>query len=169
MTTGLTEELAASSAVQRRIKPTFGYYRQPNGWITISPITLMEQVKYVKEGWTHLERYGAFDMTPYVGNHPFEGLLMFGGVVELSVDQILKIGLHLNPPIVPRCKQHITQFHRSHASICWQGAERAVFPQLENVADALKQPFLCGFCARRDISTAEALGAVASMGAAHDP
>ena len=153
----VADDIAASTAVQRRIKPTYGYYRQPNGWITISTITRLEALRYTESGWTHLAKYGAFDMTPYVANHPFEGLLMFGGVGELSVEQILQTGLHLNPPRVPRCGQHMTQFHRSHTAACWAGAQVAVFPQLDTVPDALKQPFLCGFCQRKDIATKEAL------------
>ena len=138
----------ASASLGQNIQPTFGYYRQPNGWITVSPITRLERISYIEQGWTHLDQYGAFDMTPYVANHPLEGLLMFGGVSELSVGQILQSGLYLDPPLVPRCKQHLTQFHRVHKAGCWQGAQKAVFPQLAGVPGDQLKGFPCGFCVR---------------------
>jgi hypothetical protein len=42
-----------------------------------------------------LEAYGAFDMAAYTVNHPFEGLFMFGGAKEMSVDQVLETGLYI--------------------------------------------------------------------------
>ena len=155
MPSAISDELAAG--LGRRIQPTFSYYRQPNGWITISTNTELEQLRYTKEGWQYLGSYGAFDMTPYVVNHPLEGLLMFGGVKELSVDQIIETGLAFNPPLVPNCREHITQYHRSHTQACWRGAKRAEFPQLENVPKELIGPFICEFCDRKDIATKKAL------------
>ena len=144
-----------SSELGRRIQPTFGYYRQPNGWITISPITRLEKLRYVERGWVSLDAYGAFDMGAYTANHPFEGLFMFGGAKEMSVDQILQTGLYIDPPLVPRCRQHLTQFHRSHTANCWRGAQRVEFPQLANVPKELIGPFICDFC-KRKMATVEA-------------
>lgn len=138
-----------ASTLSRRIQPTFGYYRQPNGWITVSPSTQMDRMKYVGEGWTYLEAYGSFDMTAYVAGHPFEGLFMFGGAKEMSVEQVLQNGLYIDPPLVPRCKQHITQFHRAHTPECWRGAQRVEFPQLEGVPKERIGPFICEFCQRK--------------------
>ena len=144
-----------SSDVGRRIQPTFGYYRQPNGWITISPNTRLERLKYVEQGWTYLDAYGAFDMTAYTASHPLEGLFMFGGAKEMSVEQILQTGLYIDPPLVPRCRQHLTQFHRAHRAACWNGAVKVEFPQLANVPAALIGPFVCEFC-KRKLPTVEA-------------
>lgn len=135
----------ASSALGQKIKPTFGYYRQPNKWITVSPVTRLERVAYIEQGWEHLGAYGAFDMTPYVANHPLEGLFMFGGAKELPVDQIQQMGFHITPPMVPVCKQHITQFHRSHSAACWRGAKPVEFPQL---AGMTLEKYPCEFCER---------------------
>ena len=154
MVSALQEDLASS--VAQRIQPTFGYYRQPNGWITISPNTRLERLKYTEEGWTYLAQYGAFDMTAYTANHPFEGLFMFGGAKELLLDQVVKTGLYMNPPLVPRCRQHLTQFHRSHTQACWMGATKVVFPQLEGIDMAQLWQFPCGFC-ERGLPTRQAL------------
>ena len=109
----------------------------------------MERVKYVAEGWQHLGQYGAFDMTPYVGNHPFEALFVFGGVHEMPAEQVLQTGLYMNPPLLPRCRQHITQFHRTHTRNCWQGAQRVEFPQMADLPPEQVGPFQCRFCPRQ--------------------
>lgn len=140
---------ALSSDLARRIAPTFGYYRQPNGWLTISPNTRLERLKYTEQGWTYLDAYGAFDMTAYTANHPFEGLFMFGGAKEMSVQQILETGLYIDPPKVPTCRQHLTQYHRSHTQNCWRGATPVEFPQLATVPKELLGPFVCDFCSRK--------------------
>ena len=145
----LAEDTASGLATSQRIQPTYGYYRQPNGWITVSPITRMERIRYIEQGWQHLDKYGAFDMTPYVANHPLEALFMFGGVLEMPVTQVIEMGLYLDPPLVPRCRQHITQFHRGHQQGCWQGARRIEFPQLSEVDQTRIGPFPCGFCERQ--------------------
>lgn len=149
MVMDLSEHLGAQMAVERRIQPTYGYYRQSNGWITVSPITRLERVRYIEEGWTHLQQYGAFDMSPYVAAHPFEALFMFGGVEEMPVEQVIQTGLYLDPPLLPRCRQHLTQFHRGHGPGCWMGATRVVFPQLAKADPSLIGPFLCDFCDRQ--------------------
>ena len=145
----LEEGIASGVANDRRIQPTYGYYRQPNGWITVSPITRMERIKYVEEGWEHLARYGSFDMSPYVAAHPFEALFMFGGVGEMPAEQVIQMGLYLDPPRVPTCRQQLTQFHRGHTPGCWQGASRVQFPQLADVDQGLLGPFPCAFCERQ--------------------
>ena len=145
-----------ASGLSRRIQPTFGYYRQPNGWITISPVTRLEQLKYTEEGWEYLEAYGAFDVTAYTVNHPFESLFMFGGAKEMSVDQVIQTGLYFDPPLVPQCKQHLTQYHRSHSVACWRGAKKVEFPQLADVPKDMIGPFVCDFC-KRKMPTREAL------------
>lgn len=150
-----TEDPVSSMAKQQNIQPTYGYYRQPNGWITVSPITTFERVKYIGEGWTHLNQYGAFDVSPYVINHPFEALFMFGGVQEMCADQVIRTGLYLDPPLVPTCRQQLTQYHRGHNPACWLGAKRVQFPQLANVDTSELGPFPCAFC-ERQMATIEA-------------
>lgn len=140
---------ALSSDLSRRIQPTFGYYRQPNGWITISPNTRLERLKYTEQGWTYLEAYGAFDMTAYTANHQHEGLFMFGGAKEMAVEEIIARGYYFDPPKVPTCRQHLTQYHRSHTQVCWRGAVPVDFPQLANVPKELIGPFPCDFCSRK--------------------
>lgn len=147
MVTTLSEDVA--SDIGRRIQPTYGYYRQPNGWITVSPITAMERMKYIAEGWQHLGQYGAFDMTPYIGNHPFEALFMFGGVHEMPAEQVLQTGLYMNPPMLPQCRQHITQFHRTHTRGCWVNALPVAFPQMAALPPERVGPFQCRFCPRQ--------------------
>ena len=139
----------AAAGLGQNISPTFGYYRQSNGWITVSPNTRLEKLKYVEEGWQYLEQYGAFDMTAYTANHPLEGLFMFGGAHELPIEQVLQMGLYIDPPLVPTCRQHLTQYHRAHKKGCWRGAVPVEFPQLDSVDEALIGPFVCEFCQRK--------------------
>ncbi|KKN75594.1 hypothetical protein LCGC14_0378320, partial [marine sediment metagenome] len=96
-------------------------------------------------GWESLDQYGSFDPSPYVVNHELEGLFMMGGAHELTLDQIVKAGLYINPPMVPTCKTHMTQYHRSHDADCWRGAKPVEFPQ---IAGMDLQPFPCEFCER---------------------
>ena len=150
MTTNLAEDIGAS--LGQRIRPTYGYYRQPDGWITFSTNTRLEKLAYIEDGWEALDQYGAFDASPYVAAHPFEHLFMFGGAHEMPVDQIIKTGLYMNLPLVPKCGKHLTQFHRGHDRSCWAGAEPVKFPQLEGMD---LTPFPCGFC-ERVLPTAQA-------------
>ena len=145
MVTGVSEQLSADVALSRRIQPTYGYYRQPNGWITFSTITRLEKLKYVEQGWESLDVYGTFDASPYVLAHPFEALFMFGGAHEMPVDQLTQTGLYMDPPLVPTCRLHLTQFHRRHTRACWNGAEPVEFPQLEGLD---LEPSPCGLCER---------------------
>ena len=143
----VSDSLAAGLA--QNIQPTFGYYRQPNGWLTVSPNTRLERLKYTEQGWTYLTQYGAFDMTTYTANHPFEGLFMFGGAGEMPADQVLQMGFHISPPLIPTCQQHITQYHRGHTQVCWRGAKAAEFPQLAGISAEQLGPFPCDFCGRK--------------------
>lgn len=145
MTTEVNPRLSSASALEQKIRPTHGYYRQPDGWITFSVITRLEKLKYTESGWEALDQYGSFDPSPYVVNHELEGLFMMGGAHELILDQIVKSGLYINPPMIPTCRTHMTQYHRSHDADCWVGAKPVEFPQLEG--KDLK-PFPCEFCER---------------------
>ncbi|MDP2662629.1 MAG: hypothetical protein Q8R28_18075 [Dehalococcoidia bacterium] len=146
VTSEVSEGLSAD--VGRRIAPTYGYYRQANGWVKPATNTRLERLKYIEHGWEYLGQYGAFDMSPYMASHPLDALFMFGGAKELPVDQIIEMGFHLNPPQVPTCRMHITQFHRRHSADCFRGAAPVVFPQLADVAPERLRGHSCEFCPR---------------------
>ncbi|KKL45977.1 hypothetical protein LCGC14_2350250 [marine sediment metagenome] len=135
-------------------RPTSGYYRQPDGWITVSPITELEQIQYEKDGWERLRKYGRVEMTnAYAVNHPLEGLLMRGGAEELCLEQIIQSGFPLTPPLIPVCDRLLNQYHKRHDPECWEGAEPAYFPQLEG-RDF--RGYQCRFCATTPHPTQEA-------------
>ena len=128
-----------------RIKPVYGYYRQPNGWIKPAVVTALEELKYRREGWEPLPQYGRFDMNSgYAADNPLELLLIKGGAKELCEDQIRQQGLYMNPPMLPTCRQALTQFHVRHSPECWVGAKPVVFPQVAQMTDL--GPFECRFC-----------------------
>ena len=98
--TELDREVLQRPSVQN-IKPTYGYYRQPNGWVKPAVVTAMEELKYRREGWTPLPQYGRFDMgTGYAADHPLELLFINGGAKELLLEQIK------HPIAVPRHPRH---------------------------------------------------------------
>ena len=133
---------------------TYGYYRQPDGWITVSPATAMEELRYRREKWEPLTQYGRVEMgTRYMAEHPLEYLFMQGGARELGRDQIIKMALHLNPPLIPTCRRPLSQHHKAHNAQCWAGAERVTFPQL---GDDIPEGVPCRFCGRDPFPTDEA-------------
>ena len=92
-----------------------------------------------------LPQYGKFDMgTGYAADHPLELLFINGGAKELCEEQIRQQGLYMSPPLIPLCKQPLTQYHRRHAPSCWAGATPVVFPQLAGMTGL--GPFECRFC-----------------------
>lgn len=126
------------------VQPTYGYYRQPNGWITCSPATDLEELKYRREQWEPLPQYGRVEMTSaYMADHPLEVLFMYGGEHELPVDQIIQQGLWMNPPLVPSCRTPINQNHKGHRPACWNNAYRLTFPQ---VPPDTPRYYECRFC-----------------------
>lgn len=146
MTTEVLDDAPADIPISKT-KPIHGYYRQPNGWITVSVTSPMEKLGYLEQGWAFLQQYGTFDMTTgYTANNPFELLLIRGGAKELPVDQIVAMGFHYNPPKIPQCGRAINQNHKKHADTCWPSVA-VKFPQLAGV-DA--QEWLCfdGSCRR---------------------
>ena len=127
------------------IKPPYGYYRQPNGWIKPAVTTALEELSYRREGWVPLPQYGKFDMvTGYAADHPLELLFMNGGAKELCEEQIRQQGLYMKPPVIPVCHQALTQFHRRHTPSCWVGAKPVEFPQIAHMTNL--GPFECRFC-----------------------
>jgi len=131
----------------------YGYYRQPNGWITVSPMAPIDLARYQEEGWTPLRQYGFMEMnSEYAADHPFEALFMFGGVEEMPVDQIIGMAFHLNPPVVPSCGRRLDQVHKHHTRACWVGARPVSFPQLTDPPEGLP----CRFCERSPFPTGAA-------------
>ncbi|KKN62515.1 hypothetical protein LCGC14_0511310 [marine sediment metagenome] len=144
MTTGLQDSATGGVAKQRA--STYGYYRQENGWITISAATELEENARRKRGWEPLTHYGRVEMaTGYAINHPLEALFMQGGAKELCREQIIQSGFHLTPPVVPACRTLLSQYHKGHSEACWVDAEPVTFPQLEGDVPA---GFQCRFCDR---------------------
>ena len=145
MTTSAIEQEAVERGGRSSFTPTYGYYRQPNGWITVSPMTGLEELKYRREGWVPLPQYGQVEMnSEYAADRPLEQLFMFGGAHELCEEQIRQTGLYLDPPLVPTCKTALCQDHKRHGPGCWARSRPVVFPQLENMTDL--GPFACGMC-----------------------
>lgn len=136
----------AQSVGPVRIRPSYGYYRQPNGWLTVSPAADLDQLHYINRGWTYLRQYGRIEMsTEYAADHPFEGLFMLGGTKEFSREQIIQSGMHLNPPLVPSCRKPLSQYHPRHTRVCMEDAKEVHFPQIRP-EDLV--PYPCHFCER---------------------
>lgn len=155
------EEVSEERRVAK-IRPTYGYYRQPDGWITASPMTDMDELKYRRGGWEPLTRYGYFEMsTDWAANHPLEALFMRGGARELSEDQIIQQGLYMDPPLVPTCRQPLNQDHKRHVYECMANAKPVVFPQLKHRTDL--GPFACTFGCGREFPTTAARDQHASV------
>lgn len=140
----------------------YQYYRQANGWITSGPIgkNRGREAFAVLEGWTPLggphaqargePDYGVFDLLPYYVEAPFEVLFMRGGAREMPVEQVMALGFHLHPPLVPRCRLQVGPQHKAasgsigHLPICWRGAQPVEFPQLAGRQFAAVPQ--CDFC-----------------------
>lgn len=130
-----TEALLASAAQEGHVvkvaKPSFGYYRLPNGDIGVADSSPSERMYYFDEGWQFLPQYGTFDnTTEYTANHPFECFFMRGGAPEMSVRQVKEHGFHVRPPIIPRCRVPIGPSHKKHGPTCFPGIQ-VKFPQVE--------------------------------------
>ena len=142
MTMGLAEQIG--TGVGPGVLPSHMYYRQANGWVKPALATELEELKYRREGWEPLIQYGKFDLVDdYTVNHPLEALFIMGGAGEMQRDQIMQMGFHLHPPLVPVCGMPIHQFHKRHLARCWVGARPVRFHQLDGESF---EPFPCRFC-----------------------
>src|SRR5215472_13552564 len=83
------------------------YCRMPGGEIVACDASPMELMKKINRGWQVLHDYGQFGSSAYYIEHPFEPLFQAGGARELSVAQVVQLGLHLHPPLVPTCERHV--------------------------------------------------------------
>ncbi len=150
MTTMRLAEEVGQGRARRAVKPTYGYYRQNNGWITVSPATDLDELRYRRDGWEPLRRYGYLEMSgEWVADHPLEFLFMQGGAKELSLQQILESGFAIKAPTIPTCGTALGAGHNRHNGTCWEGAREVVFPQLAGLTAAEIGPFPCHFCERQ--------------------
>jgi hypothetical protein len=144
------------------------YCRFPNGEIQACDAQPMELMKKINRGITPLVDYGQFGSSAYYMDHPFEPLWQGGGAREMAVWQIVQLGYHLRPPLVPTCERHVgdAKDHLSHvgtpgassrkAQGCWVGARPVHFPQLDGQV-VPEAPEACEFCGRDDFATEQAL------------
>jgi hypothetical protein len=136
------------------------YYHQPNGWITSGQMgkARSRMHAYRDQGWTPLlDEYGLFDLGfDYYAQAPMEVLLCRGGAKELPVEQVLALGWHLHPPLLPNCRAALGAEHKArtgkakHFDRCWKNARPAVFPQIEGMT--FTKPEECEFCPRDDFA-----------------
>ncbi len=152
--------MVATADRTQQMPSTYGYYRQPDGWVTVSLATDLEETVFRRKGWEPLKQYGKVEMAgAYAVNHPLEALFQGGGAKELPVDQVIGMGLHLSKPLLPACGLRLNQYHKQHTNgandtiDCWTGAEPVEFPQLENPPPAVP----CTIC-KREFPTDEACG-----------
>jgi hypothetical protein len=143
------------------------YVRNPLGEVVAVDANDTEVMKKVRRGWTPLFEYGQFGSSSYYMDHPYECLFQAGGARELSAEQVIAMGYHLRPPIVPTCDQHVGQSkeHLAHGGNpagrsprergCWNGARPAYFPQLDG--REFTAPDECEYCGRDDFATEHAL------------
>jgi hypothetical protein len=139
------------------------YCRFPGGEIQPVDASDMELMKKIRRGILPLHEYGQFGSSAYYMDHPFEPLWQAGGAREMSVDQVVALGYHLRPPLVPTCERHVgdAKDHLSHqgrpgastgkAAGCWRGARPVAFPQLAGLE--LESPPECEYCGRDDFGT----------------
>jgi len=144
------------------------YCRFPDGTVEACDSSPLEIMKKINRGIVPLGDYGQFGSNVYYMDHPFEPLFQAGGARELSVAQIVSLGYHLHPPMVPTCEQHVgaDKSHLVHtgradastakAQGCWRGAEPARFSQLDGL-ETPGPPETCEFCGRDDLPTEAAL------------
>jgi hypothetical protein len=144
------------------------YARMPSGEVVACDASDMELMKKIRRGWQILQDYGQFGSSAYYMDNPYEPLFQAGGARELSVQQILDLGYHLHPPLVPTCDQHVgaSQQHVTHTGRpgagsaktqgCWRGARPVQFPQLAGVS-LPEPPEACEYCGRDDLPTERAL------------
>jgi len=144
------------------------YVRFTSGEVQAVDASPMELMKKINRGVVVLADYGQFGSSAYYMDHPFEALFQAGGARELSPEQVIDLGYHLRPPLVPTCERHVgdAKDHLTHSGApgagsakaqgCWRGARPAHFPQLAGIA-VPPAPDECEYCGRDDFATVRAL------------
>src|SRR3990167_1993434 len=112
MTTTAYEDALQHLPSSGGARPTYSYYRQPNGWITASPATELEELKYRREGGTPLPPYGRFQFnTKYIADHPLGAVLMVGGPPRVALRADHRDGLApepASPPFLPKAADTVS-------------------------------------------------------------
>src|SRR5215471_10771190 len=92
------------------------YCRFPNGEIQACDAQPLELMKKINRGIMPLNDYGQYCASAYYMDHPFEPLFQAGGAHEMAVWQVVQLGYHLRPPLVPTCEEHVgsSPTHPSH-------------------------------------------------------
>jgi hypothetical protein len=144
------------------------YCRMPSGEVVACDSSDSELMKKIKRGWVALNDYGQFGSSAYYMDHPYEPLFQAGGAREMSVAQVIELGYHLRPPIVPTCERHVgdSKDHLMHSGApgassakaqgCWRGAQPVHFPQLDGVS-LPERPDECEYCGRDDFATVRSI------------
>jgi len=144
------------------------YCRTPVGEVVACDASDMELMKKIRRGWQVLADYGQFGSSAYYMDHPYEALFQAGGAREMSARQVVDLGYHLRPPLVPTCERHVgdAKDHLAHtgapgagspkAQGCWRGARPVYFPQLAGLS-LPEAPPMCEYCGRDDLPTERAL------------
>ena len=163
-----------SAAIVHRPALTTAYLAEkgdpPPLWLKVvaCDASPMELMKKVNRGWQVLPDYGQFGSSAYYMDHPYEPLFQAGGARELSAQQVIDLGYHLRPPMVPTCERHVgdAKDHLAHngrpgagsakAQGCWRGARPVYFPQLAGLS-LPEAPGACEYCGRDDLPTERAL------------
>jgi hypothetical protein len=140
------------------------YCRFPNGELFSCDASDLELMKKIRRGIVPLHQYGQFGSCAYYMDHPFEPLFQAGGAHEMNVAQIVQLGYHLHPPLVPTCERHVgdAKDHLMHGGSlsqrpnkglwCWWMAKPVEFPQLRD-EQLPPRPDVCEFCDRDDFPT----------------
>lgn len=137
------------------------FYHQPNGWVTSGQMgkARSRMHAYRDQGWTPmLDEYGLFDLGyDYYAGQPLEVLLCRGGAKELPTEQVMALGWHLFPPLLPNCRAALGAEHKTkrgtdkHTKECWEKARPAVFPQM--AGQTFTKPEECEFCERFEFAS----------------
>ena len=163
---GVGAKVAASLIMGMATAPGAGthmYYRAPGGYVFSDTSDTMSRYRAFGMGRMPLNEYGLFSLYPYTVNNPLETLFMRGGAHELTVDQIVENGFHIDPPLIPSCGMVIgepdpgntghaggARPHVLHRAACWDHAVPVEFPQLVgadlSAAGRTREDVTCTWC-----------------------
>lgn len=146
----------------------YQYYRQPNGYVTVSPAFGTDMLRYMMEGWVPLTKYGRFKLNQHVHENKFEWLFQRNGQLEVPIQQLIEEGFHTREMKVPGCglwygKPESYEFQSErmredivpnkshiHDHQCYEEGWVVTFPQFKQ---EMPQSFPCQFCS--DVGTTE--------------
>lgn len=166
----LSQFMGGSAGLKGAMKALgmYQYYRQPNGYITVSPAFGTDMLRYMMEGWTPLTRYGRFKLNQHVHEHKFEWLFQKSGQLEVPIAQLIEEGFHTRETKVPGCglwmgkpesyefqsarmrENIIPNLSHKHDAQCYEEGWVVKFPQF---SQEMPESFPCQFCS--DVGTTE--------------